>query len=60
MAFVKIADFTDSLEIVLFPAVFLKYKNIIRTELCIVVKGKISQRNGNVSLLIDVIKKMEE
>ncbi len=58
MAFVRIADFTGTLEIVVFPKIFLKYKDVIEAEKCIVVKGKISLRNGEVSLLTEAVKEM--
>ncbi len=59
MAFLKIKDYTDSLECVCFPKVYEKYKDIIEGDGCIAVKGTISVRNGEKSILVDKIKKLE-
>ncbi|MCK5591914.1 MAG: DNA polymerase III subunit alpha, partial [Candidatus Pacebacteria bacterium] len=60
MAFVRIADFTGTLEVVVFPKIFIKYKNILEAEKCVIIKGKVSHRNGEVSILTEAIKEMEE
>ena len=60
MAFLKIKDFTDTIECVCFPKVYEKYKDIIAYDGCIAVKGKVSERNGEKSILVDKMKKLEE
>jgi DNA polymerase-3 subunit alpha len=59
MAFLKIKDFTDSMECVCFPEVFEKFKDIIEGDGCVAVKGALSERNGEKSILVDKIKKLE-
>jgi DNA polymerase-3 subunit alpha len=59
MAFLKIKDFTDSMECVCFPKIYEKYKDIIEGDGCIAVKGTLSIRNGEKSILVDKIKKLE-
>ena len=59
MAFLKIKDFTDSMECVCFPEVYEKFKDIIEGDGCVAVKGAISERNGEESILVDKIKKLE-
>jgi len=59
MAFVKIADMNDSLETVLFSRTYEQYKNILEPDKCVAMKGKINYRNGEPSLLVDMIKEME-
>jgi hypothetical protein len=39
--------------------VYEKYKDIIEGDGCIAVKGTISERNGEKSILVDKIKKLE-
>jgi DNA polymerase III subunit alpha len=56
MAFVKIADLTDFIEVVFFPGTFLKYKDILKETNCIAIKGSLSERNGEISMLADQIK----
>ena len=58
MAFIKISDFTDSIEAVVFPSVF---KNSIETfvpEKCIALTGKVSLRNGEKSIIIEGVKEV--
>ncbi len=59
MAFLKIKDFTDSIECVCFPEVYEKFKDIIEGDGCVAVKGALSERNGEKSILVDKIKKLE-
>lgn len=60
MAFLKIKDYTDSIECVFFPKTYTAYKELIAYEGCVVVKGKLSERNGEKSILVDKMKKLEE
>jgi DNA polymerase-3 subunit alpha len=60
MAFMKISDLTDSLEVVVFPKLYEKHSEILESGKCIVIKGKISNRNGEISLIADGIKELEE
>lgn len=60
MAFLKIKDYTDSIECVFFPKTYTAYKNLINYDGCVAVKGKISERNGEKSILVDKMKKLEE
>ena len=59
MAFIKIADFTGSIEAVVFPQTYAQYKNAIVTDKCIAAICKISQRNGEISLIIERLKVLE-
>lgn len=56
MAFVHVSDYTGTLEIVLFPKVYEEYKNLLVVGACIGAKGKISTRNGDISMLADKVK----
>ncbi len=58
MAFVKISDMTGALEVVFFPRVFVESIDCIVPGTCIAIRGKISFRNGELSLLADKAKKM--
>ncbi len=59
MAFIKIADFTGSIEAVVFPKVYTQYRNSIVVDNCIAVVCKVSERNGEVSLIIERMKVLE-
>jgi DNA polymerase-3 subunit alpha len=56
MAFIKIADFDGSIEAVVFPKNFATYREIIRPESCIALKGRLSNRNGELSMVAEALK----
>ena len=56
MAFIKIADFDGSIEAVVFPKDYATHKDIIRLESCIALKGKLNNRNGELSLVAEGLK----
>jgi len=58
MLFVKISDLTDSIECVVFPKVYEEFKNLFTLESCIAIKGKVSMRNGNVSIIVEKAKSL--
>lgn len=58
MIFMKLSDYADSIENVIFPKVFEKYASIIREGNCVAVKGRHSIRNGEHSVLAEEIKEM--
>ncbi len=59
MAFVKISDKSDSVEAVVFPKTFAKNAEILQTEKCILLKGKLSRRDGELSFQVDAVKALE-
>lgn len=58
MAFVKISDMNDKIEVVIFPKTFEEYKNILVQQKCIAIKGTLSDKNGEISVLADKIKEL--
>lgn len=58
MAFLKIADFTDSIEAVAFPSIFKESIDILVPEKCIALSGKVSNRNGEKSIIIEAVKEI--
>jgi DNA polymerase-3 subunit alpha len=59
MAFIRIADLTSSLECVVFPKTYEEVKTLCKTDALVIVKGTISDRNGERSLLIDKMKELK-
>jgi len=53
MGFLKIADFSDAIEVVAFPRTFKEYEQLMAPGSCIAIKGKISERNGEPSFVIE-------
>ena len=58
MAFLKIADLTDSIEAVCFPSIFKANIDILVAEKCIALSGKVSLRNGEKSIIIEAVKEV--
>ena len=58
MAFVKISDYNDSIEVVVFPKAYIENKNLIVAEKIVAIRGKISLRNGEVGIIADAIKEL--
>jgi DNA polymerase-3 subunit alpha len=53
MGFLKIVDFSDGIEIVAFPRTFKEYEKLMLPGSCVAVKGKISDRNGETSFVVE-------
>jgi len=56
MAFIQLSNLTDSIEMVAFPEVFQASKDFLIPGTCVAVKGKLSIRNEQPSVLVDRIK----
>ena len=56
MCFVKISDFTSSVEVVFFPKTLEQFKAFVVPETCVSIKGKMSKRNDTESIIADAIK----
>jgi DNA polymerase-3 subunit alpha len=55
MAFIKIMDEAGSIEAVVFPKSFAEYKAILKPEACIALKGRLSNRNGELSIVTEAL-----
>jgi DNA polymerase-3 subunit alpha len=58
MLFIKDADFTDSIEVVVFPRMLFSFGHLFQVGNCIVIKGKMSHRNNNPSIIADELKRL--
>lgn len=56
MMFMRVADHTGAIEVVVFPKTYELYKSILQPERCVVIKAKGSVRDETPSLLADMIK----
>ncbi|MDP6659848.1 MAG: DNA polymerase III subunit alpha, partial [Candidatus Pacebacteria bacterium] len=56
MAFLRIADFSDNVEVVIFPRLFTNHKDLLQAENCISIKGRLSARNGDTSIVAEAVK----
>lgn len=60
MAFITLSDFTGSIEAVVFPKTFEKNRDIIVEDTVVAVQAKVSNRDGEKSVIIEGIKKLEK
>ncbi len=60
MLFLKIADLSDSIEAVVFPRLLSNNGSVFGLDNCVVIKGKVSIRNGNPSIICEEAKKLGE
>jgi len=58
MAFVRISDLSDNLEVVVFPKTYTEYKDLLILNKCVAIKGRISERNDEKSLLTEKVKEI--
>ncbi len=56
MSFLKIADLSDSIEAVVFPRSLKEYEKLLIPGACVLLKGKISERNGEASFVVEKAK----
>ncbi len=56
MAFVKFEDKTDSIEAVIFPKLFKEHGLKVEPGACLLIKGTVSDRNGEISLALENLK----
>ena len=60
MAFATIEDMLGTIDIVFFPKVYEKYKDLLQEEAIVAIKGKLSIREGqNPSVSVDFIENMQ-
>ena len=58
MAFIKISDFTGTIEAVVFSKLFEAQKEIIEPDTIIALTGKVTVRNGEKSIVLETLKKI--
>lgn len=58
MAFVQLANQTHMIEMVAFPETYQSHRDLLVTGTCVAVKGKLSIRNDEPSILIDKMKNL--
>ncbi len=56
MAFIKLMDESGTIEAVVFPKDFVTYKAMLKPESCLALKGRMSNRNGEMSLVAEAMK----
>lgn len=60
MAFLKLKDYSDTIELVAFPKTYTAYKQILQPDYCIVLEATVSMRNDEVSMIVEKAKQLVE
>ena len=58
MALVKLRDYRGTIEVAVFPETYKRYKSLIIIDIPIVVRGKVSTRNGEKTIVVDEIRNL--
>lgn len=58
MLFIKFVDLEDEIELVVFPKILKEFNSIFDSDQCVVVKARVSMRNGEKSLIAEKAKKL--
>ena len=56
--FLRLADLYGTIEVVVFPRVCAEFKQLLAGK-CVAVSGKISERNGEISMIADKIMELK-
>ena len=60
MAFLDLEDLTGPVEVLVFPTIFQKFRNLVEVEKIVVISGKVSDKDGVPKFLADDIKEIDE
>ena len=56
MVFMKLSDFSGTIEVAIFPRVFNEFREFVKADACIAIKGRLSKRKGETSFIAEKIK----
>lgn len=56
MLFLRLADYAESIEVVVFPRTLTEYEDLCQPEQCVVIKGKFSKRNDEPGVIAEKMK----
>ena len=59
MVFARLADLSGSIEAVVFPKIYKEAKDLLVPEKCIAVKGRVSVRNGETSIIVEQVRALD-
>jgi len=60
MAFIRFADFDDTIEMVAFPTTYEKNRDLLQPDTCMVLEGKLSMRNDEPSIILEKAKRLKQ
>ncbi len=60
MAFIRLGDFTGSIEAVIFPKTLAEVKDAVGLDRCVKIKGRFSKRNDEPSIVVERLKALDK
>lgn len=60
MCFMELEDVSDSVEVVVFPSIFLKFREIIIEEKIVKIKGKLDKKEDQIKIIASEFEEMEK
>ena len=58
MALLKLRDYHGTIEVAIFPETYKKQKDLLILDIPLVMKGKVSTRNGEKTMIVNEVKKL--
>ena len=58
MAFIQLANHTDSIEMTAFPETYQAYRDLLISGTCVAIKGRLNIRNDQPTILVEKIKSL--
>jgi DNA polymerase-3 subunit alpha len=59
MAFIKVQDLSETMEIVIFPKSYDDMRQFLKVDNLVMIKGKITDREGQRSMIADKMQNLE-
>ena len=60
MGLLKLRDYSGFIEVAVFPETYKRYKDLIIIDDPLVIRGKVSTRNGEKTLILDEFKRLAD
>jgi DNA polymerase III subunit alpha len=60
MCFMELEDISDSVEVIVFPSIFLKYRKIIMEDKIVRIKGRLDKKEDQIKIIAGEFEEMEK
>lgn len=60
MMFIKLADESGEIEGVVFPSTLAQFAPLLQPDRCVLIKGRVSHRNGSLSIICNTVEPLKE
>jgi len=59
MVFTRLADYDNSIEVVLYPAILSSYVSVLREDKVLLIEGRMDKRNGSYQIIGERLEEIE-